>query len=473
MNVSQKIAQNTVIQIIGKVISTALGLVAIGLLTRYLGVEQFGWYTTAITFLQFAGILVDFGLIPVTAQMLGAGKYTTTELLKNLLGYRFVTAAIFFGLTPLVAWFFPYPVEVKWAITLLSVSFLGISMNQVFTGYYQKELSMQVPMLGEIIGRLILVGGLVLGQWLNWNFLWVMGVVAANSLAYTAVMWLVAAQRISVGFAFNAKIWKDITITMWPVAISVIFNVVYLKGDTILLSLYRSQVEVGFYGAAYRVVDILAQMAMLMMGVMLPLLAGAFAQKKLDDFKQLYQNSFDNLMLLAVPMFMSTLILADKIMVFVAGPEFVSSGNMLRLLSIAIFGVYLGAVFGHTAVAIGKQKATMWIYISDAILTFAGYMYAIPRWGWQGAAAFTIFSELYAGLLLAYVISKHSPVQLSLVTFGKIIIAGLIMAGFLLLTINLPLILTVIAGGLLYLAAVIGLGVYSWEGIKHVTSGRT
>lgn len=472
MNLSQKIAQNTVIQIVGKVISTALGLVAIGLLTRYLGVEQFGWYTTAITFLQFAGILIDFGLIPVTAQMLGTGRYNTSELLKNLLGYRFVTAAVFFGLAPVIAWLFPYPIEVKWAIVLLSISFLGIAMNQVLTGYYQKQLTMHIPVLGEIVGRLVLVTGLILGQMFNWPFLWVMAVVAMNSLAYTAVMWIVAAQKTPASFGFNPKIWKDITITMWPVAISVIFNVIYLKGDTILLSLYHSQVEVGFYGAAYRVVDILAQMAMLMMGVMLPLLASSFAQKKFDDFKQLYQNSFDNLMLLAVPMFLSTWVLANKIMVFVAGPEFVTSGTMLRLLSIAIFGVYLGAVFGHTAVAIGKQKATMWIYITDAILTFAGYMYAIPRWGWQGAAAFTIFSELYAGLLLAYVISKHSPVKLSLLKFGKIILAGLIMTAFLILTLNLPLALTVAVGAVIYLTAIIGLRVYSWEGIKQVVSGR-
>lgn len=472
MSVARKIAQNTVIQLIGKVVSTVLGLVAIGLLTRYLGVEQFGWYTTAITFLQFGGILIDFGLIPVTAQMLGAGKYNTTELFKNLLAYRFVTAAVFFGLTPLIAWLFPYPTEVKWAITLLSVSFLAISMNQVLTGYYQKELAMQVPVLGEIVGRIILVAGLVIGQWNSASFLTIMVIVASGSLAYTAVMWIAAARKISAGFAFNPKIWKAITITMWPVAISVIFNVVYLKGDTILLSLYRTQVEVGFYGAAYRVVDILAQMAMLMMGVMLPLLSSSFAQKKFTEFKEFYQNSFDSLMLLAVPMFISTWVLADKIMVFVAGPEFVSSGTMLRLLAVAIFGVYLGAVFGHTAVAIGQQKATMWIYISDAIITFAGYMYAIPRYGWMGAAAFTIFSELYAGILLAWVVSKHTPTSLSLARFGKIILAGAIMGGVLCFTIDLPIIALVIEGAILYIVAILGLRIYSWEGIKQITSGR-
>ncbi len=472
MSVARKIAQNTVIQLIGKVVSTVLGLVAIGLLTRYLGVEQFGWYTTAITFLQFGGILIDFGLIPVTAQMLGAGKYNTTELFKNLLAYRFVTAAVFFGLTPLIAWLFPYPTEVKWAITLLSVSFLAISMNQVLTGYYQKELAMQVPVLGEIVGRIILVAGLVIGQWNSASFLTIMVIVASGSLAYTAVMWIAAAHKTSAGFAFNPKIWKAITITMWPVAISVIFNVVYLKGDTILLSLYRTQVEVGFYGAAYRVVDILAQMAMLMMGVMLPLLSSSFAQKKFTEFKEFYQNSFDSLMLLAVPMFISTWVLADKIMVFVAGPEFITSGTMLRLLAIAIFGVYLGAVFGHVAVAIGKQKATMWIYISDAIITFAGYMYAIPRYGWMGAAAFTIFSELYAGILLAWIVSKHTPTSLSLARFGKIILAGAIMGGVLWLTIDLPIIVLIVEGAIMYIAAILGLRIYSWNGIKQITSGH-
>lgn len=474
MSKERAVALNTIVQIGGKIISTLLGLVAIGILTRYLGVEKFGWYTTAITFLQFAGILVDFGLIPVTAQMLGTGLYPANTLFKNLLGYRFVTALVFFVITPGIAFFFPYPTEVKLAIALLSISFLAIAMNQVLTGYYQKALAMHIPVIGEVVGRLILVVGLVLGQLGKVDFLPMMTVVAIASLAYTAILWIMAAKREPAGLAFDFKIWKDITITMWPVAVSVIFNVVYLKGDILILSLYRahSLAEVGLYGAAYRVIDILAQTAMLMMGVMLPLLSASYAQKKFEEFKKLYQNSFDSLMLFAVPVVIATWILADKIMVLVAGDNFAVSGNMLRLLSLAIFGVYLGAVFGHVAVAIGKQKATMWIYISDAIITLAGYLYAIPRWGWLGAAVFTIFSELYAGFLLAYVIRQYAPNHLSLVRFGKIILAGLIMGAVLLFTINLSVILLVPIGGVVYVAAVLSLRIYSWEGIKHLISGK-
>lgn len=470
MSKSRAIALNTIIQIGGKIISTFLGLVAIGILTRYLGVEQFGWYTTAITFLQFAGILIDFGLIPVSAQMLGSGQYPANVLFRNLLGYRFATAAVFFSIVPLIAWFFPYHLEIKWAISLLSVSFLAIAMNQVLTGYYQKNLTMHIPVLGEFVGRLILVTGLLLGQYYQVNFLTLMGVVTAASLAYTTVLWLSAAKRETARLACDLRIWRAITITMWPVAISVIFNVIYLKGDTVLLSLYRSQSEVGLYGAAYRVVDILAQMAMLLMGVLLPLMSASFASKKITEFKQYYQNSFDSLMFLAVPIVVSTFILADKIMVFVAGSDFVLAGTMLRVLSLAIGGVYLGAVFGHTAVALGQQKATMWIYISDAIITFAGYAYAIPRFGWLGAAVLTVFSELYAGILLALVIRRYAPAKLSLWKFGKIVGAAGLMGIFLYFVSNIPLLLSIIGGGLIYFFSIISLGVYSWRELKQLTA---
>ncbi len=467
MSVTQKIAQNTIIQIGGKVISTALGLIGIGLLARYLGVERFGWYTTAITFLQFAGILIDFGLIPVTAQMLGAGKYAQNILLKNLLAYRFVTALVFFGITPLVALLFhQYPIEVKLAIALLSVSFLAIAMNQVLTGYFQKELSMQTPVLGEIVGRIVLVAGLLIGQKLQVSFLTTMGVIAAASLAYTTVLWLGVKRREPAGFRFDWPIWRAITITMWPIAVSVIFNVVYLKGDTILLSLYRSQTEVGLYGAAYRVIDILAQLAMLMMGVVLPILASNFARKNWTEFKEQYQTGFDSLMLLAVPVVFGIWLLAEPIMTFVAGPEFLASGHMLRILSLAIFGVYLGALFGHTAVAIGKQKATMWIYISDAIITLAGYLYVIPRFGWFGAATLTVFSELYAGILLALLISHYSPAKLNFKKFGKIIIASLLMVGALLLIGDFSLLLLIPVGALVYLGTLYVLGGFSLQNLR-------
>ena len=94
MTTTRKIAHNTIIQIVGKVFSTALGLLALGMMTRYLGTEQFGWYITTISFLGFIGILIDFGLIPVTAQMMSEPQHDKKALFKNLISFRFFTALL-------------------------------------------------------------------------------------------------------------------------------------------------------------------------------------------------------------------------------------------------------------------------------------------------------------------------------------------------------------------------------------------
>ncbi len=48
----KRIAYNTGIQILSKVISTAIALIATVLMTRYLGTSGFGEYTTIMTFIS-------------------------------------------------------------------------------------------------------------------------------------------------------------------------------------------------------------------------------------------------------------------------------------------------------------------------------------------------------------------------------------------------------------------------------------
>lgn len=214
---------------------------------------------------------------------------------------------------------------------------------------------------------------------------------------------------------------------MWPVATAVMFNVVYLKGDTVFLSVFGSQTEVGLYGAAYRVVDILSQLAMMVMGVMLPLMAAAWAARKQDELQQYVQQGFDAMMLFAVPVTIGVYVLATPIIVLVAGPDFVRAGVPLTLLALAIFGVYVGAIFGHIAVAINKQKETLPIYISNAIITLIGYSIIIPRYGMIGAAIMTIFSEAYTGILLYATIKSYLPFRIAGRVYIKILASGAIM----------------------------------------------
>ena len=97
MSLSKKIAKNTIIQIIGKVLSTALGLFSLALITRYLGQSGYGDYTTVINFLTIFAVLADFGLTLVTVQMISGVPEGEKEnkILNNLFTFRLVTIVLF------------------------------------------------------------------------------------------------------------------------------------------------------------------------------------------------------------------------------------------------------------------------------------------------------------------------------------------------------------------------------------------
>src|SRR3989338_6009566 len=103
MSVTKQVAHNTFFQMLGKIVSTLFGLAAGAMMTRYLGQEKFGWYITTISFLSVIGILIDFGMTPVTAQMLGENKFSKEKIFNNLVTFRFFSALFFLSLAPLVA----------------------------------------------------------------------------------------------------------------------------------------------------------------------------------------------------------------------------------------------------------------------------------------------------------------------------------------------------------------------------------
>ncbi|MBI5254479.1 oligosaccharide flippase family protein, partial [Candidatus Falkowbacteria bacterium] len=170
-----------------------------------------------------------------------------------------------------------------------------------------------------------------------------------------AVNWFWGAKWLKLRPAFDWQIWKEIWHRSWPFALSISLNLIYLKGDTIILSLFRPQTEVGLYGATYRILDILTMIPTLIMGVALPVLTRFWLENK-KEFYVLMQKVFDVFLILAVPVILGTMLIADKVMVFVAGQEFFAAGAILRVLIFAAGAILLNGLSGYAVVALNQQR---------------------------------------------------------------------------------------------------------------------
>lgn len=460
-------AHNTIIQLGGKAIGTLLGLLTVLIMVRYLGAEKFGWYTTAIGFLQFVGIFSDFGFMITSANMLSEPEFEKKKLLDTLFTWRFFTALILQGLAPFLFLLFPYPPEVKLAVAITAVSFFATSASQVFNGFYQQQLKTHIITIGEFVGRVTLLFGVILISKYNSGFLPVMSAISIASVLNAMYLYI---KMPKLNFCFDKEISKAIFKKIKPTALCIIFNSFYLQGDRVILPLYVSQSEVGFYGVSYRILDIIVQMAALIMGVIAPLLTYFYSRKEYSDFKHYLQIAFDAMMLVLLPIMIGANVLAQSIMNFIGKTEFADASKILSYLSITIIGICFGIVFGYAALSINQQKRAVYIYLSDAIISIIGYFYFIPRLGIYGAAIVTIFSEIYAGLFLMILVMKYSAFRLNIKNTLKIILASIVMYISISKTPFNNLFINIMFGASIYSSMVMLLKVVSKETIREIAT---
>ena len=208
MSLTRRIAHNTIIQITGKALSLALGLVAIAAITRYLGKTGFGQFTTITAFVQTAATLVDMGLVLMMVQMIskiGTDATPTSErtddsgrnakqgeavrtrssethpsetesaLISNFLGLRFISSFVLLAFAVVIAFLIPaYSNAIKLGIAITSIAFLFSSLTGLLTGIFQKHLRMEKVAIAEFIGRLAFLGLTFFAIYQKFSLFWIL-----------------------------------------------------------------------------------------------------------------------------------------------------------------------------------------------------------------------------------------------------------------------------------------------------------
>lgn len=411
------VVRHSAIQAIGRITGLVIGLFSIALLTRYLGQTGFGWYIVAFSWLQIFAIVVDFGLYMVGLKLLGGIQESDVGNSKNavfgreyifsqIFWLRLFSAIMFVLILPHIIWLFPYDVPVKWAVTILSWSFFLASINQLLTVSFQHRVKMQYVAYSEIVGKALALAALLAVIWLDMGFF----AAIATSVLYGVVQsillfsWLGSHYRIT--WFWDQTLVKRILKEAWPLGLIIIFNTLYFKADTIILSWFWPASEVGLYGAAYKVLEIMVSFPPMYLGLMLPLLSQQWLAGKKDLFFLYVQKSFDLFSFIAFPLVAGVIALAAPIMILIAGGGFTRAAAWLSILIIACGLIFFGQLFGYVLLSTGRQKVQLKVYIAVAVLALTLYMVFIPSFGAYAAAWITVIAEGCATFWLGIRVAK-------------------------------------------------------------------
>jgi O-antigen/teichoic acid export membrane protein len=461
MSEIRHVAYNSIVQVIGKAISMSLALGAFAIMTRYLGQEGFGYYTTIYGFLAIFGVLVDFGLQMTTAQLLADPKENEQEILGNALTIRIVASVIFLGIAPLIALTLPYPEIVKLGIAIAAFGYVFSSLVATVTAYFQKNLIIYQAVIAEVIAKIFYAVGIIGVVLFNGGLLGIVLVVCLDSILVWFILRYFASRRFKLKLTYNKEVSKKILLYTWPIALTIALNLVYFKGDIFIMSLIRSQAEVGLYGAPYRVLEVLISIVFLLLGLVLPLMANAVAINNIDKLKNIIQATFDAAITGTLPMIVGGYFVGVPMMVLISGGDFAISGELIKILLLATGAIFIAAIFGYAVVALKQQKRMIKFYAANAIFSIAGYLFFIPLYSYWGAAWMTVATELVIVATAWYVLHQTINFIPNFTQTLKVMIASLIMGLGLWFLPTVNVIATVLFGIIIY-----GISLYLVGGIN-------
>jgi polysaccharide transporter, PST family len=421
------LAKSSLLQMSGKILGIFFGLATFYLLLHFFGTEGYGVFTTALTYVTFFSIIVDFGLTITTAQMVSEKGADEQKILANLFALRVVSALLFMALAPLSAWLLPGTEKIFPLVCIASATYFFGAIAQMFMGVFQKRLELATPVLAEMASRAISLVGIAIVGFTSGSLADATIAFTVGSLFQFVVMILATHRRIPLHFAWDFSMWGEIIRRSWPIGISIFFNLLYLKGDVLFLWAFgKTDLEIGQYGSAYKVVDILTMVPVTFMGLMLPLLTSAWTEKNLTLFTKRVQQTLDLFALISLPFVFGAWAIGVLLMTTLK-PDLVLAGQLLWILIPAASVVFFGSLFGHTVVAIQAQRPMTWNYCIVALLGLFGYFTLVPPFGAWGAAWVTLLCESAIALLAFGVVRKRWTAPISWKIPGKALAASVAM----------------------------------------------
>lgn len=439
---NKSILFNTLVQVAGKGIFGLSGLFLVAYLTRHLGPAGFGVCVTLFAWVSTVIVLADLGLYltGVRKFSLSSEKFKTT--CKNLLPARLVTCITALFIAGLLLLFIPYSTEQTKLILLSLPSVLFISWARAYKSWFQARLVMHFPALAEVSGCLMMVAVTVAGiqnaKTMEESLYYIVLGLNSGAFLYLMLAFFFAWRTGYPGFRFQINEIVRIIKEAAPLGLSALLAILYFRFDMLMLSWMKPVSHVGVYGSAYTIVEISAVLPAIFLGSMIPLFVSSL-NEKMGDIRYHYQNAFSILFVVAVPMTVGGLVLADPIMTMIRGEStvFAGSTSVFQILLLVSVLMFWGQLNGHILVSGGKQGVILKIYLILVPLNIALNLLLIPPFSYTGAAVATLTSELFAIVFTSKIIHREYGLFPNLGFVPGILACAFLMAIFLVLLNNL------------------------------------
>jgi len=390
---------NTLIQILGKVLSVGISLVTTGILTRKLNIDSYGNFVLITSTFVFLDSLADFGTKIIGVREMARGD---KKFVKGIFWLRSVMAGVATaGGLLMVGWwngFAGFRGSAVMALVMIGLTSLAGFLEIV----WQTQQKMGKKVMVDLLFPLLFLGWIVTSNEISLG--WVFGVyVLARALSLMGGYWWV---KNDWSFEGYKKIDKETLIRVfkvtWPMGVYMLAFASYDRlVDSVMIKTFLGAKEVAWYGLAYKMYGVLIQPAYFFVNSIFPLLSG-----KNEGKKKLFWESAGLLLVGVVILIVGVEMVAPWMVTTLAGNEFEPAVEVIRILALGCLFSYFGHLVGFSLISKGGQGEMVKIAGIGLVFNVVLNYLLIPRFGIIGAAYVTVGNEALGLGLMTWMLRK-------------------------------------------------------------------
>jgi O-antigen/teichoic acid export membrane protein len=412
-----------------KIFSIALTAVA----GRVLGTGGYGLYAMGLSLVEVGRVAAASGLDFLVAREVASEPTSASRVASNAGMVKIIGGLIaYFGLIVAVV-LLDYPRPVLWVVMILGSALffenLSDMVDAVFQGRERMEFTTRAFAISSavifVVGTIALLSGLGL---VGYCAAMVVGFV----LRWLIVLFLARREgflRLSPRLVEGAEV-RRLTKAAVPLLGATVIGLLFHRVDILMLGKLVEPSEVGLYGAAVRIIDVVVLAPRILGSAVYPTLRRVLTREGDRPAIDLVAESTRLSLIICSGIALCVWALAPLALRLIPGPEFVPATGALRLLA---WGVALQAgvhMMARLFFAIDREKDFLPVLGLSLVCNVILNAWWIPRLGIEGAAWATVVSySVNLGLYFLFAARRGFAVSLRRSVLGPafaLVLAGVV-----------------------------------------------
>jgi O-antigen/teichoic acid export membrane protein len=392
----------------GSLFGLLVSSISAALLFRHLGRIDVGRYTTATALVAIVGAFADLGLTAIGLREISIlPPDERWPLARDLLGLRITLTLIGGILITAIAWW-AYSGTLAAGVALASVGLLLQATQDNFAIPLMVGLRLGWISALELTRQLLTTLTTILLVLLGARLLPFLGISIPVGLAVLVATLLLVRGVRTLAPTFSWRRWRRFVGAMLPYSVAVAASAVYFRVSILIVSALASSTQLGYFGASFRIIEVLTLVPALLVSSAFPI----FAHAASDDHERLgyaLGRVFEVSLIVGAWLSVSIAVGAPLIIAIIGGPQFKAAAPVLAFQGVGLGAMFVSLVWANGLLGLGLYRQILVLNVSALVLNALLVTALVPIDGSRGAAIGTAVAEIVIGVVQCLAVVRGRP----------------------------------------------------------------